>query len=62
MFPRAADDFAAIRTRLQELRRAPAEAVAREDTGAKPYAAEERYPRHLMEAVKRLLHELARRG
>ena len=62
MFHPAADDFAAIRTRLQELRRESAEAVVLEDTGAIPDAAEERCPRHLMEAVLRLLHELARRG
>jgi hypothetical protein len=60
--PRAnlADDFAAIRTRLQELRgRRPAGAFTRGDADATPA---ERYPRHIMDAAIRLLHELGTRG
>jgi hypothetical protein len=66
---RLADDFAAIQTRLQELRggrelreRRPAEAFMREDIDAGPSGATGRYPQHVMDATIRLLNELARRG
>jgi hypothetical protein len=47
--PCLADDFAPIRTRLRDLR---GEVFMRED------AVTERYPRHVMDAALRLLHEL----
>jgi hypothetical protein len=52
MSSRAADDFAAIRHRLRELR---GEVSMPENT------ATERYPRHVMDAAIQLLHELAER-
>ena len=54
---RAADDFAAIRARLEELRRAPGELAARADI-----APNARYPRDLIDAVKRVLQDIARRS
>jgi hypothetical protein len=56
MSTRTADDFAPIRARLQELR-GGLRALVHEDMGA----ATERYPRHVMAAAIRLLHELAAR-
>jgi hypothetical protein len=57
---RPADDFAAIRTRLRELRGGrPAFMPA--DVDATPAGATERYPQHVMDAAIRLLHELAAR-
>ena len=62
MSSRAADDFAAIRSRLRELRgRRPAGAFTRGDTDAEPGRPTERYPQHVMDAAVRLLHELAAR-
>ena len=61
MSARAADDFVAIRTRLEELHQKPAEVGAGKDTGAKPDAAKEHHSQHLMGAVTRLLHQLTLR-
>jgi hypothetical protein len=56
--PRLVDDFAAIRTRLQELRGGrPVKVLMHEDIDE----TTERYPQHVMDATIRLLNELARR-